>query len=116
MPYINIRASKTFTDDQKKNIIAQTGKLVELLPGKSEPGLMMEVCGGRDLHFGGQPVENGAFIEVRLLGASTDEGKDKFNAAMCAMLREQAGLNTSEIYLNYLEFMCWGSKGEYKKL
>jgi phenylpyruvate tautomerase PptA (4-oxalocrotonate tautomerase family) len=111
MPYINISLSKEVTSEQKEQIKARMGKIITLVPGKSEEVTMIDISGSHSLYMGGRALENGAFVDIRLKGKADIKGKEDLTEAVFKSLKELLGTKEEDIYLNITEFDNWGSKG-----
>ena len=111
MPYICLKLSKEPDPRQKEQIKARMGEIITLIPGKSEAVTMVDVSGGHSLYLGGRPLENGAFVEVRLLGKAEQKAKEAFTEAVFKSLKELAGSPEKEVYLTISEFDNWGYGG-----
>lgn len=112
MPYINIRLSKEITAEQKEQIKARMGKIITLIPGKTEEVTMVDISGGHSLYMGGKALDNGAFVDIRLKGKADIKGKEDFTEALFKSLKELLGSKEEDVYVNITEFENWGSKGK----
>lgn len=111
MPYINISISKEVTAEQKEQIKARMGKIITLVPGKTEEVTMVDISGGHSLYMGGKALNNGAFIDIRLKGKAEKRAKEDLTEAVFKSLKEILGSNKEDVYVNISEFENWGSKG-----
>ena len=60
--------------EEKRNVLkAELGKAISIL-GKPESYLMINLVSQQDLYFGGNKLDKGAFVEVKVLG-SVDASK-----------------------------------------
>ena len=114
MPFISVNVSNSLTKDQKDQIKSRLGKLIEILPSKSEKGLMVDVSDNHTLYYAGEEVKNAAFIDLRLYKESPFDEKGDFFRQTCDMLGEVAGIDVNSIYCNIFELSNWGSRGNFR--
>jgi|AGTN01.2.fsa_nt_gi Macrophage migration inhibitory factor (MIF). len=111
MPYINVSVSRTLQPQQKEQIKARMGKLISLIPGKSESVTMVRIADGCALYMGGSALDNGAFIDIRLLGNATQQSKEALTKAMFQSMGKLLGVEPGDMYTNIIEFENWGYNG-----
>lgn len=114
MPYINVNLSKTLTPQQETDLKAGIGGIVNLLPGKSEAVLMLDIESGKSFYQGGEKLDNAAFVDVRLWGHILFDDKAAFTKAMYKLFAEQLGTPENQLILNYVEFNDWATRGELR--
>ena len=112
MPYINVSVSKTLDESQKEQVKAELGRLITLIPGKSEDVTMVRVEGGCTLYKGGKALDNGAFVDIRLYGAASQQSKEKFTQAVFQSFEKLMGSQPEDIYLNIFEMNSLGAGGK----
>ena len=113
MPYVAINTSLILTEVQKEKIKAELGRLITIIPTKTEAGTLVDFSDSRTIYKAGEQV-SGAFIDVRLFHKADFEPKKKFTEETFAMLSRELGLKTENMYLTIMEFDNWGSGGTYK--
>lgn len=111
MPFIDSKISFKLTKDKKESIKKELGKIIEIIPGKSEDYLMVGFNDDYSLYFGGNKLDKGAFIEVKIFGSCEREHKDKFTAAICKLYEKELGIPGSSIYITIEEVKSWGYDG-----
>ena len=112
MPYIAFNTSLKLTKEQKEKVKAEFGRLIEIIPTKTEAGLLVDFSDGRAMYRAGEEAPC-AFIEIRLFGKSEFEYKKKFTQEVFEMCKKELSLEIPRMYLNILEFDNWGTKGDY---
>ena len=112
MPYIAVNTTQKLSDAMKEKIKAELGRLITLIPTKTESGLLVDFSGDRTIYMAGKNVD-GAFIELRLLNKFELEPKKKFTEEVFEMLSRELGLKKENMYLNILEFSDWGAGGTF---
>jgi phenylpyruvate tautomerase PptA (4-oxalocrotonate tautomerase family) len=114
MPYINVNVSVELDQAKKDAVKAELGRLIDILPGKSESVLMIELNGSKTMYFRGEQKPPCAFVEVRLYKESPMDAKKEFTAKVFEMLERLLGLKPEDVFLNILEMQNWGVGGSLK--
>ena len=112
MPYIAVTTSLKLSKEQKNKLNAEFGRLIPLIPTKTEAGLLVAFSDDLTMYRAGEEAPC-AFVEIRLFGTSEFEGKKEFTKAVFEMLHKELGLEIPRIYINILEFNEWGTRGDY---
>lgn len=113
MPYIALNTDKDLPAALQEKIKAELGRLIAIIPTKSEAGLLIDFSGGRTVYKAGEKV-SGAFIDLRLYRKSDYEAKKQFTEAALEMLSRELGVSKDNMYLTIMEFDNWGSGGTLK--
>lgn len=113
MPYIAINTAQDLSDAQKEKIKAELGRLITIIPTKTEAGLIVDISSGRTIFKGGENV-SGAFIDLRLFHKADFEPKKKFTEEAFEMLSRELGIKKENMYLTIMEFDNWGLAGTYR--
>ena len=113
MPYISINTSRDLNNSNMEKIKAEIGRLISIIPTKTEEHTMIDFSGSRTFYKAGKPID-GAFVEVRLFRKSEFEPKKKFTEEVLAMLGKELDIKEENFNLNILEFENWGSGGTYR--
>ncbi|MDR0524517.1 MAG: hypothetical protein LBG90_01425 [Spirochaetaceae bacterium] len=110
MPYITINTAEEISRPRREKIKTELGRLIALIPLKSEANLLVDFSGGRALYRAGKEVP-GAFIEVRLYGKAPLESKKRLTQEIFDLFAVELGFKKDEMYLNILELDTWGTEG-----
>ncbi|GHU11599.1 hypothetical protein FACS1894151_11280 [Spirochaetia bacterium] len=113
MPYIGINTAQDLSGAQKEKIKAEFGRLIAIIPTKSEAGLLVDFSGGHTLYRAGADVQ-GAFVEVRLFKPAPLEAKKQFTKEVFDLMERELGVKKEHMYFNIMEFENWGLNGELK--
>ena len=113
MPYVAINTTLKLTAAQKEKVKAEFGRLITIIPTKTEAGLLVDFSEGRTMYRAGEEAPC-AFIEIRLYGKAEMEPKREFTKQVFEMFNRELGLEIPRMYLNILEFDTWGSAGIFK--
>ena len=111
MPYIAVNTAMELSAAQKEKIKSELGRLMSIIPTKSEAGLLVDFSGGHTLYKGGENAE-GAFIDLRLYKKSELEPKKQFTAEVLSLLARELGIKKEHMYMTIGEYDTWGSNGE----
>ena len=115
MPYISINTAQELSAPQKEKIKVELGRLMSIIPTKTEAGLIIDFSDGRTFYKGGIKVD-GAFIDLRLYGKSEFEPKKQYTAEVFDLLSRELGIKKENMYLNIGEYEIWGSNGELRRI
>ena len=91
MPYVGINAGLKISDAQKDKIKTELGRLISIIPTKSEAGLLVDFADSKTTYKAGVGVPC-AFIDVRLFRKSEFEPKKQFTEAVFELLSQKLGL------------------------
>lgn len=111
MPYVHISTSVSVNEEKKSALLEAIAPLLPILPGKNRDNAMVQLDDARFMAMGDTSVPC-AFAEIRLYKASPAAAKEKFAAALTALLGESLGVPADHVYLNYMEMDHWGMNGE----
>ena len=111
MPFINSKVSVPLTDSEKETLKGKLGQAISLIPGKSESWLMVGFEDNYALYFKGKNDTKLAYVEVKIVGGTTDEAYDKLTARLCQIYEEVLGIPQDKIYIKYEEVEHWGWNG-----
>ena len=113
MPYIAINTSQELNDSQKEKIKSELGRIMPIIPTKTEAGLLIDFSGGHTFYKGGEKVE-GALVDLRLFRQSPMEAKKQYTAELLDLLSRELGIKKEHMYMNISEYECWGANGELR--
>lgn len=113
MPYIRVASSQNWTEPQKLDLKAGLAAAVELIPGKTEAALMIELDDNREMYFQGDKREL-AYVDAKFSGSIEDVYQQKFTVAVFKLLNDVCALKEDAVYLTISEFGSWGTRGELK--
>ena len=111
MPYIAINTVQELNDEKKEKLKAELGRLMSIIPTKTEAGLLIDFSGGHTLYKGGKKI-SGAFIDLRLFGKSELGAKKQYTAEVLSLLTRELDIPKEHMYFTIGEYETWGSNGE----
>ena len=111
MPYIEAKFSCKLDENKISDLKTAFGKAIELIPGKSENWLMVNIEDGKNIFFKGNRDEESAFISVSIFGSASNSAYSDLTAELCKVVLEITGVPASRTYITYSEFDKWGWNG-----
>ncbi len=111
MPFINTVTTKKISEDTRKFLKTELGKIIEEIPGKSEAWLMLAFCDDVKMYFRGDDSADTAYIEVSIFGKASDDAYDRLTDRICRLYGETLGIPSDRIYVRYEESDHWGWNG-----
>ena len=112
MPHINVKTSASINSEQEESLTKEFGKIITLIPGKTERWLMLSYDADASMAFSGNSTLPCALVRVELLGSATDSVYDKLTSAITDCISKNIGVPKNRIYVNYTEYSHWGFAGE----
>lgn len=110
MPYIRLSTTKEIDAEKQLCLKAELARATELVPGKKEALLMVELAAGQTMFYRGQEGDF-AFIDARFSGEVPFAEQKIFTEAAIAAAAEVLGLKTEDINLTFSCFNSWGTRG-----
>ena len=111
MPYLLFNTSKALTEEQREAVKTELGKLITIIPTKTEKNFMIDFSEGRPMYFHGHPAPSCAFLDLRLFGKSDINAKKQFVQQVFRMMDHILGIKEDEMFINIIELDEWGSRG-----
>ncbi|MDF2877129.1 MAG: hypothetical protein K0S30_225 [Clostridia bacterium] len=111
MPYIDSKVTVSLTEEKKDVLKTELGKIISLIPGKSEDFLMVGFDDNYSLYFKGNKLDFGAFVEVKIFGATPQASLDAVTKEICMLYSRELDISADCIYVKYEEVSTWGWNG-----
>ena len=111
MPFVNAKVSVKTTLKQRQTIKERLGKAISILPGKSEPWLMVDLEDDQTMYFRGDNKEPIAFISVNMYGEPAPEAFENMTAELTDIFGEVLGVAADHMYIKYDSSLYWGWNG-----
>lgn len=111
MPFIHTLTTKKITDDVRKELKTEYGKIIAEIPGKSEKWLMLAFTDETKMYFHGDDSDDCAYIEVNIFGGASDDAYDRLTARICVLISDKLNVPADRIYVKYEEAEHWGWNG-----
>ncbi len=97
-------------DEIKKSI----GKIIDIIPEKTEEWLMIKFDGGSSMYFGGKGHDGIAYIEINLYKKAPMQNKKDLTEQVYSVFEKVLGMKSKDIFLTINEHENWGAEGKYK--
>ena len=114
MPFIKVSATKTLTEEDRKQLTDGLGAAIEVIPGKDRRGLIVDIEDGKTIYIGGIKQENMVFAEVKYYSNFEYQIKRKFTAAVFEAFTKVLGTTPDKAFLTINEYNNWGGFGDFK--
>ena len=111
MPYFDIATTQNLTDASKKQLQQEMGRIIELVPGKSERWLMVQLHDEVCLSFAGSADAPAAVITLKTFGELMAEQYDMLTTEICQCVGTLLQTNPDRIYVIYEPITHWGWNG-----
>ena len=111
MPYIGSKVTVELSKEKKEKLKSELGKIIADIPGKSEKFLMVGFEDNYSLYFGGEELQYGAFVEVKVLGQVEKKYFEEITKDICNLYESEMNIPKDHIYIQYEEVKHWGFNG-----
>jgi hypothetical protein len=112
MPYISVVIGQKLSAPQKEVLKSELGRLITIIPGKTEPDLLVNIQDGGSLYMGGTSAPC-VYIDLRIYTKTDPEAKKRFTRELCTLITSQFGIEAVRQYLTISEYDHWGYDGEF---
>ena len=110
MPYFHIATTQKLTDASKRQLQQEMGRIIEMVPGKSESWLMVQLHDEACLSFAGT-VAPAAVVTLKTFGELVPEQYDMLTAELCPRISVLLQTDPDRIYVIYEPITHWGWNG-----
>lgn len=111
MPFISFTTNRKLTLQQEKKIKDEVGKLISILPNKSEEKLMIHLEDNQIMYFKGQETKC-MMIAVHLYKETDLDAKKRFTEELTKAIAEITDIPVESQYVSYSEYQNWGASGK----
>ena len=111
MPFINLKTSAKISAENEAILRKEFGKIITLIPGKTEAWLMLNFEDNCRLYFKGDNSKDMAIAEVALFGKASDSQYDALTEALTNDISSVLNIDPANIYVKYEEVDHWGYNG-----
>lgn len=112
MPYLSLRTSQKITDEKKHTVVSALGKLISIIPGKTENDLIVDLSSGLEMFIAGNRAPS-AYIDIRIYTKAPEDAKSSFTREVIALVSRELNIKNEAIYMTVSEFDHWGYDGAY---
>ena len=110
MPFIRVTANVPVSEGQAEKIKTLLGQAIEIIPGKSEGWLMVQVEGEKALWMAGSDAP-AAIAEVSVYGGADAQDYSAMTGRVCDILDSALDIPADRVYVKYAETEHWGWNG-----
>lgn len=115
MPFIVSRVSIPTDSSQKMAIKEGYGKLIELIPGKTESRVVLAQEDNIWLAAAGKTDIPIAFIEVNVLNSRSHAGYQAFSRAITDLYEQVLGIPAANVYIKYVDMPGISKDGVFQE-
>ncbi|MFP3090252.1 hypothetical protein LQZ21_07990 [Treponema sp. TIM-1] len=112
MPYVQVTIGQKLSVPQKEKLKNQLGSLITIIPGKTEPDLMVSIQDSSSLYMGGTEAP-AVYIDLRVYTKTDAEAKKRFTRELFDYITREFGIPAARQYLTIGEYEHWGYDGEF---
>ncbi len=112
MPYIDLKTTVKISAENEETLRKEFGKIITLIPGKTEAWLMLNFDDKRRMAFKGNADSDTAIVSVDLLGTASEKAYADMTHAICTTVSYVLGVPFNRVYVKYAEYSHWGYAGE----
>ena len=112
MPYIDLKTTVKISAENEETLRKEFGKIITLIPGKTEAWLMLNFDDKCRMAFKGNADSDTAIVSVDLLGTASEKAYADMTHAICTTVSYVLGVPFNRVYVKYAEYSHWGYAGE----
>lgn len=112
MPYIIMSTNIKLGSQKILSLKEETGKILELIPGKNESQLMMQINDSRTMFYKGKD-DPCMMIKVQAFGQVPKKDLDPFVKELTLAVEKITGIPAPNVYLTIDLYENWGVAGNY---
>lgn len=113
MPLVTSITPKALDESTKDALKSGIGEIMNRVAGKSESWLMVRFSEDDTLYFRGEKVEDGALVDIKLIGSLSPDQKKALVREICDLYSKKASFKGENIYVTIEEYQGsnWGWNG-----
>ena len=111
MPYIDLKTTAKISAENEETLRKEFGKIITLIPGKTEAWLMLNFEDKCRMAFKGNADSDSAIVSVDLLGGASEKAYADMTHAICTTVSYVLGVPFNRVYVKYAEVGHWGYNG-----
>lgn len=112
MPYISFKTTKVLTLQQELDLKTMAGRLISLLPNKTEDYLMIHIEDNQLMYFKGKEIDC-MMITCKVYGHPELSYKQEFVKELMKEAERITKIPVDNQYLTFSEEDHWGMNGEF---
>ena len=111
MPYCEFKTSVSLDRQQKQELAKALCKVIEQIPGKTEPWIMTGIEGDTEIWFNGTDEQPSAVITLKTFGESEKKYYDLVTEGVCSTVSRLLNVPGERIYVIHEPISRWGWNG-----
>lgn len=111
MPYFEVNTSVTLDAECREALYHELGRIIELVPGKSESWVMVHVMDQSPMCFAGESGQPTAAVVLKTFGQLEDKYYDLLTREICTRIGSMLGVDPKRLYVTYEPITHWGWDG-----
>ncbi|MBQ8037819.1 MAG: hypothetical protein IJ268_12580 [Proteobacteria bacterium] len=112
MPFFILKTNQTIDDETATEIKTAFGKAIELVPGKSEQYLLLEIQDRCKIYLRGSDREPIAYITASIFGNESHLGYAELTDAITRILQTILHIPSHNIYIKFDDIAVWSVAGK----
>lgn len=108
MPYFEVQTSTCLKKETQDALYHELGRIMELVPGKSEQWVMVHLEENAKMCFSGNSQAPAAAIVVKTFHELEEQYYDLLTAELCKSAAQLLGVDSKRIYVIYEPISHWG--------
>ncbi len=112
MPFINMSTNADLTAEKITELKQETGRIIEVIPGKNESQLMLQINTNQNMFFKGEAVPC-MMIQVNCYGQAEKSDLEAFVKELSEAVEKITAVPKENIYLTVDGYGNWGAAGRY---
>lgn len=112
MPFVMARTNVPVSKEQELEIKPRFGKVIGLVPGKSEEYLLMGIEDNCRMWLRGDNAPM-VYIEAAIFGNEQHYGYDRLTAGITRIYNEVLDIPPENVYIKYDDISSWGVRGMF---
>lgn len=112
MPYFDVKTTTSLNAETKENLYHELARIIELVPGKSESWVMVNLADQAQMCFAGISAEPAAAVVLKTFGELEGQYYDLLTKEICSRISPMIGVQPDRLYVTYEPITHWGWNGE----
>ena len=108
--FIDSKVTVSLSAEKEENIKQKLGQAIGTL-GKTESFLMVGFEDDYSLYMGGNKLEKGAFVSVRVFGKINSSQSNEMTAKICQIFADELDIPGQNVYVTFQGIADWGWNG-----
>ncbi|SAV16659.1 hypothetical protein [Klebsiella pneumoniae] len=112
MPFVTFKTNLRLSAAQRNSLKAVMGKLTELIPGKNERSLLLEIQDNTLFFYQGDDSTPMAFISIAVFNNRYQKGYAELGSALSGTINNALHIAPEHIFIQYDNIDCFSVAGK----